>query len=225
MGDVWIFDPTGRLTSVATQFPDLPPVAADISRLGMASPLPSGHLPRLPPEYYRGHAFVFWTNTIANRATGWLNESFHRTFREVALHAAAREQLLCPIYTLMPDHLHLVWMGTAEDSDQRAASRFLREQLAPRLAPHDWQHQPHDHVLRDRERERGAFAATCAYIAANPVRAGLVPDTREWMFTGCVLPGYPNLHPLHENFWDLFWRIHHSAVEAGRIGTIKRENT
>lgn len=190
----------------------------------MASPRPSGHLPRLPPEYYRGRAFVFWTHTIANRGTGWLDHAFHHAFREMALHAAAREQVLCPIYTLMPDHVHLVWLGVAADSDQRAASRFLREQLARRLAPHDWQHQPHDHVLRDDERERGAFASTCAYIAANPVRAGLIADAREWLFTGCIVAAYPNLHPLQENFWDLFWRIYDSAVEAGRIGKAKRGN-
>lgn len=179
---------------------------------------PTGYLPRLPPEHYRAHAFVFWTHTIADRGTGWLTPEFHQAFREIALHAAAREQLFCPIYTLMPDHVHVVWLGVSPDSDQRAASRFLREHLAPMLTPHRWQHQPHDHVLREHEREQGAFTATCAYVAANPARAGLTSDARAWPFTGCLVPGYPDLHPLHENFWDLFWRLYNSAANSGRIG-------
>jgi hypothetical protein len=92
---------------------------------------------------------------VADRSTGWLNPAFHAVFRETLLHASVREQLFCAVYTLMPDHLHLVWMGLAENSDQRLATRFLRERLAPLLKPAKWQHQPHDRVLRDRERMRG----------------------------------------------------------------------
>lgn len=36
-----------------------------------------GNLPRLTREYYRGHAFVHWTLTIEDRATGWLSSEFH----------------------------------------------------------------------------------------------------------------------------------------------------
>jgi len=76
-----------------------------------SSPGPRGYLPRLAPEAYRGRAVVFWTHTVKRRGTGWLDDAWHSAFRELALHAAARECVLCPIYTLMPDHLHLVWMG------------------------------------------------------------------------------------------------------------------
>lgn len=182
--------------------------------------LPSGHLPRLAPEWYRSTAVVFWTHTIARRRIGWLDTTFHATFRELLLHAAVREQLLCPIYTLMPDHLHLIWMGIDENSDQRRATSFLREQLKPCLAPGRWQHQPYDHVLRDEERKRGAFASTCLYIAENPTRAGLVTHASEWAFTGCIVPGYPTLHPLATDFWEKFWRIYAAAVTRGEIGKI-----
>ena len=69
------------------------------------------YLPRLPREYYQGDAVVHWTLPISHRRRGWLDEPFHTAFRELMLHAAAREGLICPTYCFMPDHLHLVWMG------------------------------------------------------------------------------------------------------------------
>ena len=79
----------------------------------------SHYLPRLRREFYQADAVVFWTMPIAHRAQGWLDATFHATFRELTLHAAAREGLLCPAYCLMPDHLHFVWMGLRLDTDQR----------------------------------------------------------------------------------------------------------
>ncbi len=181
-------------------------------------PEPRGYLPRLAPEFYRGAAVVFWTHPIAERGTGWLHPGFHQAFREIALHAAIRENLLCPIYTLMPDHLHLVWMGVGPDSNQLRACGFLRRYLEPRLGPHRFQPQAHDHVLRESERHRNAFAATCAYIADNPVRARLGATGAGWEFTGCLLPGYVDLHPLAADYWEKFWRVYGAATRRGRVG-------
>src|SRR5437667_11923471 len=77
------------------------------------------HLPRLAPEFYRGLAVVLWTTPLEHRAKGWLDEVFHLGFRELLLHCAAREGLYCPAYVLMPEHMHVVWMGTCVSSDQR----------------------------------------------------------------------------------------------------------
>ena len=78
----------------------------------------SFYLQRLPREYYQADSVVHWTMPIAMRGTGWLNDAFHAHFREVMLHAAAREGLFCPTYCLMPDHIHLVWMGMRRKSQQ-----------------------------------------------------------------------------------------------------------
>ncbi len=158
----------------------------------------SFYLPRLPSEYYRGDAMVHWTLAIAHRATGWLDESFHARFREIMLHAAAQEGFFCPVYCLMPDHLHLVWMGLRLRTDQRKGMKFLREHLGPALLPHKFQHQAHDHVLREPDRERAAFAAVCHYILNNPIRAELILPRERWPCCGAVVPGYPTLHPLKE---------------------------
>jgi REP element-mobilizing transposase RayT len=172
----------------------------------------------LAPGFYRGRTTVFWTHTLQDRATGWLSPSFHHAFREIALHAAIREHVCCPIYTLMPDHLHLIWMGLSKTSDQLRATTILRKQLAPALRPHCLQHQSHDRVLRPEEREKSAFAAICRYIAENPMRARLCPNAAEWSYTGCLIPGYFELHPLAPGFWDKFWRIYNSAIERGEMG-------
>ncbi len=179
----------------------------------------SFYLPRLPREHYQGDAVVHWTLPIARRQQGWLGERFHTVFRELMLHTAAREGLLCPTYCLMPDHLHLVWTGLRLDSDQRNGMAFLRTHLEPLLAPQRFQHQAHDHVLKEEERRRDAFATVCHYILANPVRAELVAVPAEWAFNGAVVPGYPKLHPLQEDFWPKFWKLYAQAKhpDASRI--------
>ena len=119
----------------------------------MVSQPRSYYLPRLEPEFYQGDAVIHWTLAAFNRGTGWLNAAFHARFREIMLHAAAREGLYCPVYCLMPDHLHLMWMGLRRDSDQKNGMSFLRTHLARGLLPHRFQPQSHDHVLREAERK------------------------------------------------------------------------
>ncbi len=179
------------------------------------------YLPRLPREYYQGDAAVFWTLTTHDRATGWLTPQLHQRFRELLLHAAAREGLACPIYCLMPDHLHLVWMGLRRNSDQLNGMAFLRTYLEPELRPAKFERQPQDKVLREEERKRNAFASVCFYLAANPVRAGLMEESDKWQYTGCLVPGYPKLNPGDEKFWPTFWRVYGKLRQAD-AGDLKR---
>jgi putative transposase len=165
-------------------------------------------LPRLPPDWYRGGAAVIWTHTIEQRAKGWLDAAFHARFREVLVHAGARYSLVCPAYVLMPDHWHVVWLGVAGASDQRTATRFLRQHLQPHLGAARLQDRAHDHVLREGERERGAFVSAVSYVRENPVRAGLCATWVDWEFAGAAIAGYPDLDPRADDFWDVFWRIH-----------------
>ncbi len=158
---------------------------------------------------------IFWTNTLEERARGWLTPAFHATFRELLLHTAAREDLFCPAYCLMPDHLHLVWMGLRRETDQLNAMKFLRTHLEPTLGKgREWQHQAHDHVLREEERRRNAFAKFCFYTLANPVRGKLVKHERDWPYSGAIIPGYPTLHPFAEDYWELFWKLYVAERES-----------
>lgn len=184
-------------------------------RLVTSSPTPlkprNFYLPRLDPVFYRGDAAIHWSLTVFDRKTGWLNESFHHRFRELMLHVAIREGVFCPAYCLMPDHMHLLWIGLRRNTDQRNGMSFLRTHLKPLLSPFRFQPQAHDHVLSEEERKRDAFAKICFYILANPVRAKLITESGRWPFCGAMIPGYPKSHPLDEGFWPLFWKLYYQS--------------
>jgi hypothetical protein len=134
---------------------------------------------------------------MEERKTGWLIPTFYYKFREILTHPAIRFGFCCPIYCCMPDHIHLLWIGLLESCDQRLAMRYFRTQLNPILEKLNarFQIEPYDHVLRDDERIESAFESVAEYIARNPERRGLVPvdGYAQYKFTGCLLPGYPEL--------------------------------
>jgi len=121
----------------------------------------------------------------------------------------------------MPDHAHLVWIGLRVDTDQRNAMKFLRKHLAAELARRSaggaefvLQKQSHDSVLREKDRRRGAFAKTCFYVLDNPRRKELAAHPRDWPYLGALVPGYPFLHPLAEDFWEHFWKLYEQNRES-----------
>ncbi|MDF1862935.1 MAG: hypothetical protein P1U87_22145 [Verrucomicrobiales bacterium] len=173
------------------------------------------NLPRLDPSYYQGLAIVHWIFTIKNRKTGYLNERFFLQFQGIAVHAFSRYQIVCPCICLMPDHIHILALGTSESgSDQQVAIAFLRRHLRQHLSPFEFQRPAFDHVLRDRERSREEFQKTAAYILENPARAGLVDSATDWPFACAIVPGYPDLDPHAANFWDVFWNIYSRKIET-----------
>ncbi len=179
------------------------------------------HLPRLGPEYYRGQAYVHWTMTMRDRQTGWLTPILHYKFRELLTHTMFRYGLTCTIYCCMPDHIHLLWVGILDDSDQQIAAKYFRNRLNPVLEKLGarFQRQPYDHVLREDERNRDAFEAVAEYIARNPERWGLVPvdGFRQYKYTGCLIPGYPELDIWQDDYWDRFWRTYSFLRTNGLI--------
>jgi putative transposase len=148
---------------------------------------------------------------IADRKTGWLGNIAHLRFREISVHASFRYGLCCPVYCLMPAHMHVLWLGLLEEADQRTAMKFLRTQLASVLKEPgvELQKQGYDHVLRDDERKSDGLCALVEYIARNPERKQLVPPDgyRQYPFTGCVMPGYPDLTPFQKDYWELLDRL------------------
>jgi hypothetical protein len=96
---------------------------------------------------------------------------------------------------------------------------FLRTHLKRSLAPQKFQHQPHDHVLKEEERKRNAFVRVCNYILENPLRGELVNRPEKWPFSGAIVPGYPTLHPFQDDFWPKFWKLYAQVKhpDAGNI--------
>ncbi len=174
--------------------------------------LHKGRLCRLDPLAYTGRACVHWTMSLEKRASGWLDDLMHARLREILLHVCARYSLVCPAYCLMPDHAHFLVMGIGADADQRPALRMLRRQWTS-LLPHGMalQRQSYDHVLREKERARGAFESVAHYILENPVRAGLVAEYAAWPYAGSLVPGFHSLNPRAAEFWTSFWLVHEAA--------------
>jgi len=182
---------------------------------GKDNPRQHGRMKRLPPEFYRGHAFVHWNMTMAGRREGWLDAEVLGRLREVQLHTLSRYGLLCPVYCLMPDHLHFVWFGLSESSDQDRAGNFFRRYFNAVLQTkgQGLQKQAWDVVLREKDWERGAVVKVCFYIAENPVRAGLVSNAAEWKFSGSVAAGYPDFDWRQSDVAERLWTIYAGEVE------------
>ena len=90
--------------------------------------------------------------------------------------------------------------------------RFFRTETAPLLNPMEWQRQPFDHVLKENERKRGAFATVCHYVFENPVRKGMAERWQKYLYSGAMIPGYPSLNPRQADFWEIFWRIYSDKI-------------
>lgn len=181
----------------------------------MESKLPArqARLPRLAEQSYRGLVSVHWTMAVRDRATGWLDAAHHAALRELLLHTCHRYALACPVYCVMPDHAHFLWIGFADASDQRLAAAWFRRQWSALLAPqHELQRQGHDHVLREAERTHDAFAIIADYILRNPEPAELVGSWHDWSYLGAIFPGVYPLDPRAPGYWERFWREHHRAV-------------
>ena len=166
------------------------------------------NLKRLPRAYYQADAIVHWSITIFERKQGWLTLTFLYRFRELLTHTLFRYGLACPIFCLIPDHMHMVWMGLSEGSDQLNAMKHFRTRCNDSLSRINLQlqDQSYDHVFKDEERRDTEFRNACEYIARNPERAGLVETDAyaSYRFIGCLVPGYPELRPFDPNYWGQF---------------------
>jgi REP-associated tyrosine transposase len=113
--------------------------------------------------------------------------------RSLILRSATEEQFAVIAYCFMPDHLHLLVEGQAEDSDcKRFIARskqysgfYYTRQFGTRL----WQRYGFERVLRDNEQT----FVIARYILENPVRAGLVAAIEEYPFVGSFVYTLPEL--------------------------------
>jgi REP element-mobilizing transposase RayT len=153
-------------------------------------------------------AVIHWVMAVDDRQTGWLTPAFHAQCREALLHTMVRCSLLNPVYCLMPDHAHFVWMGIEDSADLMLAAGFFRRQTNILLAPFHWQREAYDHVLRASERKGDAFCDACGYVLEHPVRKQLCVTWQDYPYSGAILPGYPDVDPRRSDFWDVFWKIY-----------------
>jgi hypothetical protein len=110
----------------------------------------------------------------------------------------------------MPDHVHMLWHGLTPNSDQLRALTFFRKasNQSLRRIGFQWQNQAYDRVLREKELEVNELQTIVEYIARNPERNGLVAADQfaSYGYSGCLLPGYPELRLFEPDSWTRIWR-------------------
>jgi putative transposase len=121
--------------------------------------------------------------TDARRAVFIDGEIVDLALRQI-LRAGTEKRFVVLAYCFMPDHLHFVVGGVADDSDCKSyikaakqySAYYYKKQRQHRL----WQRYGHDRVIRDEQE----LAMTLRYVIANPVRAGLAAHPVDYPFLG-----------------------------------------
>lgn len=138
---------------------------------------------RLPAENYVGrNGYLVTVNTHA-RIPRFANSGVVSYCQQALLQAAGAEDMSVLAYVFMPDHLHLLLMGSEGSSLARFMKRLKQQTgfwFKNRTGEVLWQRSYHDHVVRG---DMNLLDAA-RYVAANPVRAGLVPGWEAYPYTG-----------------------------------------
>lgn len=154
---------------------------------------------RLPSEHYLGRKAVAFTLGIQPRRPLLLWEEGRQAFHERLAISSQLNGCSVPIYTIMPDHMHILLIGEKECANQLQAIHSFKIRtgiwLKTNRASFKWQKDCYDHIVRYRE----GWQQQARYIALNPVRNGLVTVPEEWSFTGAI--GYELKDVLTEMLW------------------------
>lgn len=98
--------------------------------------------------------------------------------------AAEEQHFALLAYCFMPDHVHLLVEGLAEDADGlrfvKAAKQYSGFYYQRSFAMRLWQRYSFERVLRGVE----SAEAVAKYIFENPIRAGLVTRVEDYPFLG-----------------------------------------
>lgn len=98
--------------------------------------------------------------------------------------AAGEQRVALLAYCYMPDHVHLLVEGEADDSDClrfiARAKQFSGFHYKARFGQRLWQRYGYEHTLRSEE----AAISVARYILENPIRAGLVARVEDYPFAG-----------------------------------------
>ncbi|MFH1631993.1 MAG: transposase [bacterium] len=93
-------------------------------------------------------------------------------------------EFLVYVYTLMPDHLHILLEGKSETSNLTRAMKDFKQRsgywFKQKYGDQLWQKRYCDHVLRDDE----ALELAAWYILNNPVRASLIENPFDYEYSG-----------------------------------------
>jgi len=133
---------------------------------------------------YLGRYQYFLTFCTHCRTRLFVNDDAIDTVRTQIERAAGEQSFALLAYCYMPDHVHLLVEGRADDSDCLSfisrAKQFSGFHYQARFHQRLWQRYVYEHTLRSEE----AAVSVARYILENPVRAGLVECVEDYPFSG-----------------------------------------
>ena len=140
--------------------------------------------PRLSSFSYRGCHVYFVTCCTFRRRTWFADAGCVEDVVRHLLPLAGVHGVDVSAYCFMPDHVHLLLEATSPESGlcrlMNAWKQITGYAHMRATGSRLWQNGYYDHVLRQDEDRLKVMA----YLLANPLRAGLVRDVREYPFWG-----------------------------------------
>ncbi|MCJ7830040.1 MAG: transposase [Desulfobacterales bacterium] len=143
---------------------------------------------RLPPAVYnQGHAFFITISTHQRHTWFQLYPQLCKTAVLLMRDVAVEFRMKIYAWCIMPDHLHLLLQGQGiVDFIHLFKGRLTPAARAAEPGRRLWQRSFYDHALRKEE----SLAGVAGYIWENPVRAQIVAEPGEYVWSGSEV--WPN---------------------------------
>ena len=141
------------------------------------------------PEHIKGFDYLgprqyFLTFCTYSRRRCFVTDDAVTIVRTQIERAAAEQDIALIAYCYMPDHLHLLAEGQAEDSDClrfiARGKQYAGYHYKAKVGHPLWQRYGYEHTLRNDE----AALSVARYILENPIRAGLVTRIEDYPYSG-----------------------------------------
>jgi putative transposase len=147
------------------------------------------------PNYRRNHVeggTYFFTLALADRRSELLVKEV-ASLRASVARAHALHPFKIDAWVVLPDHLHAVWTLPEGDADFSTRWTLIKRGFSMRMAANEnrsaskiakgergiWQRRFWEHTIRD----DADFTRHVDYVHFNPVKHGLVSDTKDWPFS------------------------------------------
>lgn len=133
---------------------------------------------------YVGRIAVAFTACVRDAQTPFTDASTVSALVPLLIKEARKQDCIVPVYCFMPDHIHIMLLGTKPESNLKAAMTGFKREIGLWFGKNRpevrLQKDYYDHILRCTD----DWANHIAYVFNNPVRAGLVAEPSEYPFSG-----------------------------------------
>jgi putative transposase len=144
----------------------------------------ANHPHQLPRDHYVGKRAHFLSLCTHSRREIFKDPDASRLVSDQLLRASRKHSFEVIAYALMPDHVHVLVLGTRDDSDFLKWLNLFKQLSAyyeKRRSGHVlWQEGHWDYTLRDDD----AIRSIASYVVWNPVEAGLVTRPEDYPYIG-----------------------------------------